>query len=497
PAPLRRLSHSEYQNTVALHFPGVDTTDLQLPREQQRFEFDNDVAAGTDGNLVESYVDLGETVAARIVEAPPEGLMPAENTVAAGEDFVRDLGRRLFRRPLSAEQVQAYSTFFRDPEPDSEYEDQVESTITLMLAAPEFLYRMESPVRELAPGQRGPLDAYSLASRLSFFLWESGPDDALLDAAEAGELSTEAGIEAQAERMLDDPRATAAFVRFHSQWLDFGRLDRVSKAEADNFDDAMRQSMLEESTRFVELVMFEERGTLNDLLTSDRSFIDARLATLYGVDAPAEDWSEVTLPNRAGVLTQATFLASHAHPDKPSPILRGVFMLERIMCSELGAPPADAEAAGQSAVETATGPLTNRQLYDLMTAEARCTSCHQEAGINPIGFSFENYDMMGRYITDDINTGTPIDASAQFREWEYNNAVELAHELAASEAVQRCAVRKWVRFAYGGGPMERASCYLDDLMEDFTASGGSFRDLQMSIVTHPSFAQTLGPEVAE
>lgn len=499
PTPLRRLSHREYENTLSAVFPSVELPDLQLPEDQRPHEFDNDVEAlGASSLLVERYVDVGEVVASRVVADAPEDVMvcadPSEDErLGCGEQIVRTVGRRLFRRPLTDEQVREYTRFFRAPEGAS-FDEQVELTLTFMLAAPEFLYRFEEPIRPIGPGETAPLDPYSLASRLSFFLWESGPDDALLDAAGSGELSTEAGLRAQAERMLEDERARAAFVRFHEQWLDFERLDLVTKAEADGFDDALRESMRTESRMFVEHVLFDEGGTVADLLTSNRTFVNARLAELYGVEPPSSEWAEVELPDRSGFLTQATFLASHAHPDKPSPVLRGVFLLERVLCSELGAPPPNAEAMAASATEEVSGPLTNRQLYDLMTEPAQCQACHER--INPAGYAFEHYDTMGRYRETE-DTGLEIDASGQLEDFAFTDANDLAAQLAASERVQRCVARKWVRFAFGGGPMENASCFVDDLTAEMLESGGSIRDLQMAIVLHPSFATMVGQEVAE
>lgn len=501
PTPLRRLSHREYENSLRAVFPGVELPDLQLPEDQEPHEFDNDVEALTATSLlVERYLDVGEIVAARVVADAAEEVLPCrdpapEERLACGEQIVRTMGRRLFRRPLTDEQVREYTRFFREPADGEGFEAQVELTLALMLAAPELLYRFEEPVRPIGPGETAPLDPYSLASRLSFFLWESGPDEELLDAAESGSLSTEAGLRAQATRMLEDERALETFVRFHEQWLDFDRLDLVSKAEADGFDEALRESMRTESRMFVEHVLFDERGTVADLLTSNRTFVDARLAGLYGVEPPASDWAEVELPNRSGFLTQATFLASHGHPDKPSPVLRGVFLLERVLCSELGAPPPNAEAMGAAAADEVSGPLTNRQLYSLMTEPAQCQACHER--INPAGFAFEHYDTMGRYRETEPS-GLEIDASGNVEGFAFEDANELAAQLAASERVQRCVAQKWVRFAFGGGPMENASCFVDDLAAELEASGGSIRDLQLAIVMHPSFATMVGPEeVAE
>ncbi|MEM9192420.1 MAG: DUF1592 domain-containing protein [Myxococcota bacterium] len=500
PTPLRRLSHDEYENTLALLYGERLTLDaLALPADQVPHEFDNDA----EGMIVtsthaERYLDLATDLAGQLLQ-DSDAMLPCTpdspaQWSACGEALVRQEGRRLFRRPPTDAEVEAYTQFFRTPEPNDTFQGLAELTLTLMLSAPEFLYRFENSVAGLEPGESGILDGYSLASRLSFLLWGTGPDDALLDAAEAGRLDDDAGLRAEAERLLDDDRARDAFVRFHGQWLDFERLTEVSKLPEDGFSDDVRRAMLEESERFIEHILFDGNGTLTDLLTSNTSYVNADLAGLYGVDAPASEWAEVTLPNRSGVLTQATFLASHGHPDRPSPVLRGVFLLERVLCEDVGAPPPDAEAMGMAAAEAIDpATATNRELYDASTAsQPTCAGCHRI--INPLGFAFEHYDTMGRFRITETN-GRAIDASGSSEGLgEFQNAVELGELIARSESARACMVQKWARYSFAGGPMERAECFLDDLETTLNDHNGSIRELQLGLVMHPSFRLLVVPE---
>jgi len=484
PTPLRRLSHEEYRETLRRLYPDVDIGDLGLPEDQISHEFDNDAdALVVDGILAERYVDLGLELAPALVAAVASCPDPGD-LVACGEALVRREGRRLFRRPLSDEEVAAYAGFFRDGA--GSIEDRATLTFATMLSAPEFLYRFERPVAPLAAGEGADLDAYSLASRLAFFLWGSGPDDTLLDAAAAGRLDTDEGLRAEAERMLEDDRARETFVRFHRQWLDLDRIFDTPKADEDGLDGRLRRAMVEETERFVERVLFEEDGTLADLFSSPRVFLNDDIAELYGVPAPTDGWQETSIPERAGVLTRTAFLASHGHPDRPSPVLRGVFVLERILCQGTGAPPPDAEAMGLAAAEDIDpATATNRELYDAMTRDPGCRTCHD--AINPAGFVFEQFDTMGRFRTEEAN-GRAIDASAELLTLgPIDGAADLGAALAASEDARRCAVEKWARYAYGGGPMERAACFLDDLEAALADSGGRIRDLQLALVMHPSF----------
>jgi hypothetical protein len=498
PTPLRRLSHFEYENTVRDLFPDLSLPDLSLPPDNRPHEFDND-ASGTIASaaLVERYIALGREVAA--VAAPSlSGLItcvPADDSPAesarCGQQLLETFGARAFRRPLTPDEVQAYSALFTAEIEGATFQDRLQLTVQALLSAPEFLYRFEQPTTAAGPGDAAPLDAFSVASRLSYFLWATMPDSALYAAAQDGSLLNRDVFLEHAERMVNDPRALHNFTHFHTQWLDVDRIDRITKSSEDNLDDALRASMKAQVTRFVEQVLYTDRGSLQDLLTSERVFVDASLAPLYGVDAPADGWAEVAVPGRVGILTQPSFLASHGHPDKPSPVLRGAFVLDRLMCVSLGAPPPNAEAQAKAVAETIEGPLTNRAFYELVTSESPCSSCH--ALINPVGAAFEQFDTMGRFQTVDPN-GLTIDTAAAYKDLSFTDAPDFAQKLSQDPSVDACMVRKWVRYAYAGGPLERASCLTDALQADYIARGGSIRDLQFAIVAHPFFSTFSVPE---
>ncbi|MEO1266846.1 MAG: DUF1592 domain-containing protein [Myxococcota bacterium] len=501
--PLRRLSHFEYRNTMADLFPNVDLPDLSLPADDRPHEFDNDAdGMSPSSSLIERYVEIGRNVVEalgrerlmeRVTCQPADG-SPAE-AQRCGREFVQTEGQRIFRRPLTDDQVERYSALFTADIDGATFEDRVALTLQVLLAAPEFLYRFEGPTASAEgaePGTSVPLDPYALASRLSYFMWGTMPDDALMAAANDGSILDPEVLRTHAERLVNDDRARNVFTHFHAQWLDFDHIYDVTKRSDDGLDNDLRASIVAQGEVFVDQVLFEDRGTVNDLLTSDRTFYDANLAPLYGAEPPAEGWSEATFANREGLLTQPAFLASHGHPDKPSPVLRGAFVLERIMCIEMGAPPPNAEAEGNARADELEGPLTNRQVYELITSEPNCASCHES--INPVGAAFEVYDTMGRYRTQEPN-GLDIDSSAELGSLTFDDAVDLARQLAVNESVEACVVKKWLRYAYAGGPAEKSPCYVDTIRNRYQAEGGTLRDVQLAIVTHPAFATLTIPVV--
>lgn len=491
--PLRRLSHFEYTRTLEDLFSDVELPAIDLPLDPRPHEFTNDAAALQPSvTLLEGYLEIAEQIAAR---ATPSRLTCApdspEAEAACARAFVAEQGRLLFRRPLSAQEVETYAAMFDDAPAEASFTERAQLTLQLMLTAPEFLYRFERARAPVAPGESGPLDAYSLATRLSYFLWGSTPDAALLDAAEAGRLDTPEGLRAEAERLLAHPKAREAFVHVFGQWLELDRIEYTTKIEEDGLDAQLRAAMREESERFAQRLF--EGGGVQELLTSERTEVNPRLAEIYGVPPPAEGWAEVTLTDRAGILGQASFLASHAHPDKPSPVLRGVFLLDRILCMPPGAPPPNAEAMGVAAADEVEGPLTNRELYELMTAADGCRACHDT--INPAGFAFESFDTMGRFRAVEPN-GLEVDTSGQLGAIAFRDARDLVTQLAADPRVEACATKKWLRYAFAGGPVERQACVLEAVQQSARAAGGGFRDTMLAIVTHPAFSTLTVPAEA-
>lgn len=470
PAPssrFPRLSHDQYENTVRDLLglgerPGITQTYLG---DATSTTFDNNGAELSVGEALWGDYQRGAEALAERATASPEALARIVPAEAMGDPraWVEWFGLRAHRRPLTTEQVDAYVALHAlgaeaypgmDP-----FAAGVRIVLEAMLQSPHFLYRMElSNVRD---GDVIALDDWEIASRLSYALWDTMPDEELFRAARAGELRSEEGIRAQAMRMLMDRRAEGTILSFHRQLLRTDAYRDVSRSTTlfPEFDEGLRESMVNETHAFVRYVIFEENGGLARLLTAPFSFVDARLARVYGISGDFGDVPERTEldpTRRAGLLTQIGFLAVNATATEPDAIHRGVFVNHRILCAALPPPPMMVPPLPPDE----TGTMTMRERIDRHTGPGTCgASCHGTM-INPIGFAFEHYDALGRWRDQD--RGRPVDASGTYdfggERMSYDGAVELANVIADTAMAHGCYVRHWVEYAYGRavGPEDRA-----------------------------------------
>jgi hypothetical protein len=491
--PIRRLSHVEYDRTVRALFPGLDIPRAEFSADLSVHGFENNAEAlNPSPMLLEQY----STAASRIAElaaAAPEKILPCTPSgadLACGQAFIRSFGRKVFRRPLAAEEQARYETLFTQQMNAISFNAAVELTLDAFLQSPQFLYRIEAGDPAEVADAAVPLDGYAMASRLSYLLWQSMPDDALLDAAEQGKLQTADGIAEQVRRMLQAPLAVDAVVDFHRQWLGFDRVLSENK-DPDQFpdwNDSLRDAMREESDRFVAQVFGPQgSGTVRELLTSTTSFVNGPLAALYGVPVTGDDWQMVNLSaaERAGILTRANFLAGEAHSTNGSPPLRGVAVLDRMLCSRPPAPPANVDATAP--VSDPNVVRTNRQLFEERNGVAQCQGCHR--GINGIGYGFESYDSIGRFRT--LDHGMNVDASGELLgtdvDGPYSGAIELSQRLADSRQVEDCAARNWYRYAFARSEDSADACMLESVYQAMDDSGGDVRELLVRLSTSYPF----------
>jgi hypothetical protein len=401
---------------------------------------------------------------------------------------VEEFGRRAFRRPLRSDESDRWSAYFETQKNEIDFDAAVQLTVAAMLQTPQFLYRLESGTDAASNGQL-ELSPHELAGRLSYFLWESMPDDELLAAADANELATDEQVAAQARRMLEDPRARQAIRNFHRQWLYLDRVLGESKVPElfPMWSSQAQQSAREESLLFVENTILEG-GTVTDLFTSNVAYVDDITAELYGVQAPTEPWSQVQLdPNeRAGILSRIAFLAGNAHDANGSPPLRGVYVMERILCEPRPSPPANVDTSVPEA-DPELGPMTNRELFEERTAPPACQGCHVQ--IDGFGFGFEAYDAAGRYRVED--NGLPVDATGYANgignDAAYDGAVGLQDLLAESDVVHDCVAEQWLRYAFGRSLEPADSCQIEAVQAAFMESGGNIIELLVGIVLRPEF----------
>jgi hypothetical protein len=494
-APVRRLTNVEYENTVRDLLGGSMPPLPEQPSDvvlEGSFENDATSLGPSDVRIARYEIaatELGEYAAndsevrARILPCDP-----VDDPAACGRTFVESFGRRTFRRPLTAEELDRWGSFFEQQRSSIDFDAAIQLTVAGMLQSPQFLYRLEDQADPMDQDQL-LLTQYEVANRLSYLLWETMPDDELLEAAARNELETEAQIEAQARRMLADNRARAAIRNFHRQWLDLDRVlddDKVPELFP-MWSEQAQWSAREESLQFIERTVLEG-GTISDLLTSNVAYVDDVMAELYGLSAPDEPWSPVELDprERAGILSRIAFLAGRAHSANGSPPLRGVYVMDRILCEPRLSPPADADVSVPEQ-DPDLGPRTNRQLFEERTAPSTCQGCHVR--IDGFGFGFEDYDAAGIFRT--LDNGLPVDASGVVvgigNDGPYDGAVELQSLLADSEVVHDCVVRQWFTYAYGRSPEPADACQVEALQQSFLDNGGSIIELLVDIVTQPEF----------
>lgn len=443
------------------------------------------------GNYQRAASELADRVTAD--SALLERLLPPGATMdeAGAASLVRELGLRAHRRPLDATEHEEYMTLYRRGAGLYGALDAFRSGVRLvleaMLQSPHFLYRVELSSTRVEGVV--PLDDYEIASRLSYALWGSMPDEELFAAAAAGMLGDPAGVEAQARRMLDDPRAERMMVDFHRQLFDVDTFAGIAPSP-ELYPDASEQlgeHAAREHDLFVREIVLEREGTYRDLLTSTTTFANDELARIYGLSGSfGPELVPVTLDEsqRRGILTQVGFLASNATRTDPDPIHRGVYLAERIACIHINAPPEDTPP-----VSPVPG-RTNRQSIEDHTEQpgSVCAGCHSQI-INPFGFPFESYDAIGGWRTEDrgftldTTSSPPIDGVPT----PVNDATELAEALADSQWAHECYVRHWIEYALGRHAAAEDAALVTELAEGSRAGELAVRELVVSIVTSRAF----------
>lgn len=501
PRQVKLLTRAELDRTLRdlLGDPTAPATAL-LPPETAIIGFENDADNHRATSLmVEDLLRMAEDVAARALGERRDFVLSCDpaviGEVACGAAFIDDIGARAFRRPLTAGERDRLLGLFQASRAAYGFDEAVRLTLVSMLVSPAFLYRVDLGAPADDDENASLASSYEMASRLSYFLWGTMPDAELFEAAARGELLDAAGVEVQARRMLDTPdgqtKARQAVGSFFRQWLGLERIDGVTKDAATfpeynaELNDKWRASLL----AYVENVVFDGSGTLDELFTSPTLYVDPVLAALYDVDgADHVGFEPSTAPagTRAGLLTQPGLMALLANPDQSSPIRRGVFVREKILCQPIPPPPADVVIEPP----TAAPGLTTRERFAAHTAAEECAACH--VMIDPIGFGFEGYDALGRYRTEE--NGLPVDVSGALEltddvsvEGPFNGALELSQKLAASSMVRDCVLGQAFTYAVGrvADPVVD-QCALDEVRARF-AETSSLREMLIAIATSEAF----------
>ena len=499
-SPLRRLNLAEYARTVH-DLLGVDTSMVTstFPPDNTGLGFTNNADVLSVTSLqAEAYMTASEQFATAAV-ANLATLLPCDPTKggSTGEDacakqFITAFGLRAFRRPLTADETTTFTGLYSSGRMGGAFADGVALVIEGMLQSADFLYRVEATDPTAPLTATSPVAPYELATRLSYFLWGTLPDQPLFDAAAANQLATADGVKTQVTRMLADPRAHQAVASFHGEWLSTGVVLGVDKDKTmfPEFTDAIRADMQQEISTFVDQVFWGD-GKFETLMTAPYSYMNAELAQFYGVAAPTgTGFQKVMLDptQRAGIITSPAILASNAKPNQTSPVLRGKFVREQFFCQPLPPPPANLVIV----VPQVTPGSTTRQRFAMHEQQSSCAACHKL--MDGMGLGFEQFDPLGRLRKDD--QGLPIDASGTIVSTDDINGdfvggVALAQKLAMSTETRGCFVREWFRFANGRSEIPADQCTLQSLNDQFDAEGHDMRQLLTNIAMSDAFRYKL------
>ena len=394
---------------------------------------------------------------------------------------------RAYRRPASDEEISRLLELFKLARAQGDgFEKAAAVSMSAVLVSPSFLFRIEQE-RSTDPSQPYAIDDYELASRLSYFLWSSTPDDELLAKAAAGRLREPDALKAEVRRMLVDPRSAALVSNFTGQWLQLRNLDRqaVDRKTFPNYTDELRADMRREAELFFQNLIREDRPVL-DLLNADYTFVNERLARHYGIaGVRGEDFRRVSLAgtHRGGVLTMGGVLTVTAMPTRTSPVKRGKFILDQILGMPPAPPPPDVTPLGDKPQDVSAGSL--RQRLERHREDPSCFSCH--ARMDPLGFAMERFDAVGAWRDQD--GGFPIDAAGKLPEGrEFNGPDELRQVLLEHKTeFLRCFVENMLTYALGRGVEHYDRCTVRDICQSVETDGYRFGTLVTSIVTSDAF----------
>jgi hypothetical protein len=412
---------------------------------------------------------------------------PAGNEEACAGQFIKAFGKKAFRRPLSNEEVAGLTALYKNGSADGGFNGGIQLVISTLLQSPSFVYRVELGQKMGSVTGAVKLSPYEVASRLSYFIWGTMPDPLLFEAADSGKLGTREGIAAQVDRMMKSPRARDTLVGFNQRLFGTDIIDDASKDDVayPQFNDDMKASMKAEFRAFVEDALFEGDGRLETLLTSKSTFVDAALAPLYGVTLPpGTGLRKVQLDGtqRAGLLTSVGLLAAHTLSDTSAPIIRGKFIRERLLCTELAEPPPGLEVMAPAPKPGAT----TRELLEKHSVDPSCGACHQL--MDPVGFGYANFDGIGRWRT--MEEGKPIDSSGRLSvtdvDGEFRGPIQLAEKLAGSQQVRDCVMNTMVSYVQGPG-VAGDMCLATRLRKSFDSSQHDLRALILAIAQSDGF----------
>jgi hypothetical protein len=501
---LRRLTHSQYNNTVRDLLGDYSRPADRFPPEDFVNGFKNQLRTqGMPPMLAEVYSTSAEKLALNAFRAGDvNGLIPCKPASASDikcrDQFVRAFGLRAFRRPLSDAEVDRYATLFTAQARGGQFTDGARVVVEAMLQSPKFLFHAEN-----GPDKR--FRDYDVASRLAYLLWDTMPDRRLLESAANGELRTAEGIERIARGMLAQPPAKQAVDEFFAEWL---RFDRVLGSVKDRrrypeFTPELAAMMVQETRMLLDDLVWND-GNFMTAFTAEYSFLNADLANLYNVPVPSGEFERVRFPaesHRSGLLGQASFLSSNAGPVETSPTARGIFIREQLLCQHVPNPPPGVNT--QVPEPDVERPLARRQRMQSHVENPTCASCHRL--MDPIGFGLENYDASGRWRDKEViefegsgrrsppkKVELPIDSKGEIAglaDSAFSEPTQIGRLLAGSSSCQECVVKQVFRYAFGRVETRADRETIRQALTAFRESGFKFKELLIALVRSPQFLE--------
>ncbi len=500
---LRRLTQTQYTNTIA----DIFGPDIQIGG---RFEPDiryegllelGAARASIPAAGLAQYVAMARTMAAQVMDpsrrdsfvaCKPKNTAGADDTCA--KQFLAETGLLLYRRPLDREELDGLVAGARTTaETLKNFYAGLETALSTMLQSPSFLFRWE--VTTPAKGETSELDSYAKAARLSFFLWNAAPDMRLLAAAGRGELDTKRGLTKEVDRMLASTRLEAGVRAYFYDMLGLDGLQSLPKDTTlyPKYSFAAATDAEEQTLRTIADVLLTQKGDYRDIFTTRKTFLTRQLGSIYGVPVAGlsqggtpDGWQPYEFPessNRVGILGHMSFLASHSHPGRTSPTLRGKALRESIMCQKVPDPPGNVDF---KVVQDVGNPVfkTVRQRLNAHTTEPMCTGCHKIT--DPIGLAMESFDTVGTFRANE--NGAQIDTTGQIDGVKFNDAAGLAKAIHDNPTTANCLVNRLSAYAFGR-PMASESdrAFLKKAQQAFAANDYRFVPLLRDVVLDEGF----------
>jgi hypothetical protein len=489
PVNARVLSPSQYDNTVS---------DLLQVTGDPAQGFTGEGFAQLDDAAVEQRANAAAAVAhaaASALGAWAPCAPPAMDAATCERQIIEVVGARAFRRRLTDDDRAQMMALFDAGIAEKDFATGVEWFLTGLLQAPDFLYLVARPAADETPGEVVPIEAHDFASRLAYFVWDSPPDDALMAAADAGQLNDATGVRAQLARLIADARFSRGLTSFYSRWLRldaFGEVARDDPAFGPDVARSLSTSLLLHATQLYAV----PAPRLGDLLSGETYPLDATLRAFYGRPGTGDGFAPVVMDgeHRHGLLTHPGLMAMMSRPDASNPIARGLFVLGTVLCQDVPAPPAG--IAIPPLPPLAAG-LSTRDRLSAHAQSASCQACHDV--IDAPGFAFESFDEVGRFRATD--GGKVVDTSGAQRAGvdvagPFADGDALLAKLAASGDVRACFARQYLQHALSRSTIVADGCSLDQLGRSFAASGGDLKQLVAAVAASDAFRLRLAEGLA-